>query len=286
MKILIAVLITVLCIGHGCTMHNGDLFPDFHVKKVTLAVDDLRAVWELNQELMAGPKERLKFITLQDMGDFDGFYEKILSQQQTPDEDVTFLNLNPLSGIYLFYLNKNDPKPIGFMNIDSTLDYGMLGEETLVFKSNAPKGIGGKALEFLKKQADKYRGKELMFCIEQANGIYQFTKGTFQHIIAGIDYKNIASLITHTRAGMKPFFPVSEGDKKGIYMIYPQIDTAAYERDYPEFSAGKIAPYKELMPKMSSILTVLSEAKDKTKALEIWQGFTIGVEINYFTKKK
>ena len=93
---------------------QADSLPDLHYKKVTLTKDDLHAFWELNQALVNGPKDHIKHVTLENFGPFEEFYNETVKAQSIPHEDNVYIELNPFSGIYLFYLNQLEQEPIGF----------------------------------------------------------------------------------------------------------------------------------------------------------------------------
>lgn len=259
-------------------------FPDFHWKKVTSSRDDLFTFWELNEALVKRKNNHTKYITLEKHPDFEAFYNETIKVQNIPDQKTTYLELNDLSGVYLFYLSKQEAKPIGFLKISAALDCNWV-EGSVAVKAGSPKGIGTKALQVLTNLFEPYRGQELMFCIEhkaadQKQPTYAFAKRTLDHVIGGIEYANIASLIANTRVGMEPFLPVRSDagkGKQGVYLAYPPLDHAKFAEKFHDCYVNQIEPHNESMEELSGILQDVSsrdlQIREKgLNALKIFEG--------------
>ena len=105
------------------------------------------------------------------------------------------------------------------------------------FKADSPKGAGTRALQILTGLIKQFRGQTLLFCVEQEDTsanqpAYRFAEAPFYHVMGGIEYINIRSLIPHMRIGMEPFLTV-KGEKEGTYLVYPPLDYAFYEKRIP-----------------------------------------------------
>jgi hypothetical protein len=266
-RLLLLILSLVITSGLYATDHVESL-PELSYKKVTLAKDDLYAFWELNQALVNGPKDHIKHVTLENFGPFEAFYDETVKSQSIPHEDNVYIELNPFSGIYLFYLNQLEQKPIGFLRISASFDYGIV-EESVVFKAGSPKGAGTSALQILTELIKQFRGQTLLFCIEQEGTspkqpAYRFAEATFYHVMGGIEYINIPSLIAHTRIGMEPFLTV-KGEKEGTYLVYPPLDYVFYEKLFPDFYRERLVPQKDIVEKLRPVLQDVASKEAQTR---------------------
>lgn len=270
-RLYLLLLSLVITSGLYATDH-ADSLPDLHYKKISLAKDDLYAFWELNQALVGGPKDHIKHVTLENFGPFEAFYDETVKAQSIPHEDNVYIELNPFSGIYLFYQNQLEQNPIGFLRISASFDYGIV-EESVVFKAESPKGAGTSALQILTGLIKQYHGQKLLFCIEQegtntTQSAYKFAEATFYHVMGGIEYINIRSLIAHTRIGMEPFLTV-KGEKEGTYLVYPPLDYAFYEKEFPDFYRERLVPQKAIVGKLRPILQDIASKESQTRASAI-----------------
>lgn len=251
-----------------CASEIKDPLSDFAWKKATTSRDDLFAMWELNQSLVEGSKDRIKYITLEDFGPFEPFYEKLLQEQKNAQAGTVYFDLNPLSGIYLFY-PKPDSKPLGFIKVDAFLELGIIGEQ-IAFKNDAPKGMGFRALQVLKSHIDQYHGKMLQFCVEidEDTKKYAFAAQRFEYVNAGIEYDNIPSLIAHTRMGMDPLLPIEVDGKKGVMLVYPPLNLEKFEQEDAESYTAHIAPQIEKMQELDKILKQVASQDTRETGLK------------------
>lgn len=256
------VLFLLFLAGGISTTHAGggiDDYHDFCYRKATVSKEDCRLFYDFTKELLDGPSDYIKYVNLEDPGDFEEFYKAELASQDVPMEDKIHRELNPLSGVYYFFLGKKDEAPVGIIKINSRIDKGILNIST-IFKSGSPKGAGTKALQLLKPHISSFIGKKLRVCIESEEEdplTFSFGEETVYHVMADIEYGNLSSLIAHTRLGMTPLFEHQVLDGAPIHwisLVYPPLDHEFYRTQWKDLYTQFIAPLNGKMKQVSLLL--------------------------------